>query len=192
MRLNEGPNRIGLNRKTIMEEIEGSLKRLQTDHVDIYYAHQLDVTTPVDETMRAFDDLVRQGKVRYLGCSNFAAWHLGRALWTSDKQGFERFESVQPEYNFSRREIERELIPLCLDRQVSVIPYQLLMGGVLTGGYQRESGPPDESHMASRHVQRAKDTYWNDTSFRMVDELNAIVGIVVALFGALGVVTVSV
>jgi len=87
MRLNEGPNRIGLNRRTIMEEIEGSLKRLQTDHVDIYYAHQLDVTTPVDETMRAFDDLVRQGKVRYLGCSNFPAWRLSKALWTSDVGG---------------------------------------------------------------------------------------------------------
>ncbi|MCH8206535.1 MAG: aldo/keto reductase [Chloroflexi bacterium] len=169
-----GPNDRGLSRTHLIEAVEASLRRLDTDYIDLYQVHYWDPETPVEETLRTLDDLVREGKIRYIGCSNFAAWHLGRALWTSDKQGFERFESVQPEYNFSRREIERELLPLCLDQQVSVIPYQLLMGGVLTGAYQRESGPPDDSHMASRHVQRAKDTYWNDVSFRMVDELNAI------------------
>ena len=171
-----GANDRGLSRAHLIEAVEASLRRLDTDYIDLYQVHFWDPETPVEETLRTLDDLVHQGKIRYLGCSNFAAWHLGRALWVSDKQGFERFESVQPEYNFSRREIERELLPLCLDQQVSVIPYQLLMGGVLTGAYRPDSPPPDDSHMASLHVQRAKDTYWNDVSFRIVEELNAISG----------------
>ena len=166
-----GVNEKGLSRKHLIEAVEASLRRLDTEYIDLYQVHYWDPDTPIEETLRTLDDLVHQGKVRYLGCSNFAAWHLAKALWASDKHGFERFESVQPEYNFTRREIEGELFPLCLDQQVSVIPYQLLMGGVLTGAYQQERGPVDDSHMASRHAQRAKDTYWNDESFTKVDEL---------------------
>ena len=169
-----GVNEKGLSRLHMTEAVEASLRRLHTDYIDLYQVHFWDPETPLEETLRTLDDLVHQGKIRYLGCSNFAAWQLARALWVSDKQGFQRFESVQPEYNFSRREIEGELFPLCLDQQVAVIPYQLLMGGVLAGAYRPDSPPPDDSHMASRHLQRAKDTYWNDVSFGMVDELSAI------------------
>ncbi len=169
-----GINDKGLSRKHLIEAVETSLRRLDTEYIDLYQVHYWDPETPVEETLRTLDDLVHQGKIRYLGCSNFAAWHLGKALWASDKHGFERFESVQPEYNFTRREIERELFPLCLDQQVSVIPYQLLMGGVLTGTYQQENGPADDSHMASSHLRRAKDTYWNDDSFVKVDALRSL------------------
>ena len=168
-----GVNDRGLSRKHLVEAVEASLRRLDTDYVDLYQVHYWDPETPLEETLGTLDEMVRQGKIRYLGCSNFAAWQLTKALWTSDKLGLERFESVQPEYNFSRRDIERELFPLCLDQRVSVIPYQLLMGGVLTGRYGQERGPSADSHMASRHAQRAKETYWTDESFEKAEALRS-------------------
>ena len=114
---------------------------------------------------------MRQGKVRYIGCSNFAAWQLVRALWVSDKRGLERFESVQPEYNLGKRDIEGELFDACSEQDVGIIPYQIFMGGVLTGRYDADSAPPSDSHMASRHAQRAKDTYWHERTFRTVEAL---------------------
>ena len=169
-----GINDKGLSRKHLVHAVESSLSRLGTDYIDLYQVHFWDPDTPLHETLRTLDGLVQQGKIRYLGCSNFAAWQLCRALWVSDKLGLERFESVQPEYNLGERGIERELLPLCEDQQVSVIPYQLLMGGLLTGAYDRDAGPSGDSHMASRHAQRAKDTYWTDATFDMVDALRAI------------------
>ncbi len=169
-----GPNDAGLSRKHLTQAVEDSLRRLDTDYIDLYQVHYWDPDTPVEETLRTLDDMVRQGKIRYLGCSNFAAWQLARALWVSDKHGYERFESVQPEYNFARRDIEKELFPLCLDQQVSVIPYQVFMGGVLTGTYDSKAPPPQDSHMASRHAQRAEDTYWNDATFGMIETLKAV------------------
>ena len=169
-----GPNDQGLSRKHIIEAVEGSLHRLDTDYIDLYQVHYWDPETPLEETLRSLDDLVRQGKIRYIGCSNFAAWQLCRALWVSDKQGFERFESVQPEYNFACREIEQELFPLCEDQQVGIIPYQLLMAGVLTGTYDCSKEPTEDTHMGSRHAQRARNTYWNDANFDMVEKLKAI------------------
>jgi aryl-alcohol dehydrogenase-like predicted oxidoreductase len=171
-----GPNDQGLSRKHIIEAVEGSLHRLDTDYIDLYQVHYWDPETPLEETLRSLDDLVRQGKIRYIGCSNFAAWQLCRALWVSDKQGFERFESVQPEYNFARREMEQELFPLCEDQQVGIIPYQLLMAGVLAGTYDRNQEPTEDTHMGSRHAQRARNTYWNDANFDMVEKLKAIAG----------------
>ena len=168
-----GVNDRGLSRKHLVAAVEASLRRLDSDYIDLYQVHYWDPDTPLEETLGTLDEMVRQGKIRYLGCSNFAAWQLGKALWTSDKLRLERFESVQPEYNFSRREIERELFPLCLDQRVSVIPYQLLMGGVLTGSYRQDSGPSADSHMASRHAQRAKDTYWTDESFKKAERLRS-------------------
>ena len=168
-----GVNDRGLSRKHLVEAVEASLRRLDTDYVDLYQVHYWDPETPLEETLGTLDGMVRQGKIRYLGCSNFAAWQLAKALWTSDRLCLERFESVQPEYNFSRREIERELFPLCIEERVSVIPYQLLMGGVLTGRYRQDKGPSTDSHMASRHAQRAKDTYWNERTFAMVESLRS-------------------
>ncbi len=170
----QGVNERGLSRKHLIDAVEGSLRRLDTDYIDLYQVHFWDEETPLEETLLTLDGMVRQGKIRYLGCSNFAAWQLCRALWVSDKRCLERFESVQPEYNLGQREIERELFPLCEDQQVSVVPYQLLMGGVLTGAYNREETPSDDSHMASRHAQRARATYWNDATFDMVEQMRAI------------------
>ena len=166
-----GPNDVGLSRKHLIAAVEASLKRLNTDYIDLYQVHYFDPDTPLEESLKTLDDLVRQGKIRYIGCSNFAAWQLVRALWVSDKSGFERFESVQPEYNLGKRDIEGELFAACSDQGVGVIPYQIFMGGVLTGRYSADLPPPDDSHMASRHAQRAKDTYWNERTFRMVETL---------------------
>ena len=165
------PNDVGLSRKHLITAVEASLKRLNTDYIDLYQVHYFDPNTPLEESLKTLDDLVRQGKIRYIGCSNFAAWQLMRALWVSDKNGFERFESVQPEYNLGKRDIEGELFAACSDQEIGVIPYQIFMGGVLTGRYSADIPPPSDSHMASRHAQRAKDTYWNEQTFRMVETL---------------------
>ena len=169
-----GANEKGLSRAHLLDAIEASLRRLDSDYIDLYQVHFWDSETPLEETMRTLDDMVRQGKIRYLGCSNFAAWQLCRALWVSDKNGFERFESVQPEYHFRKREIEAELFPFCEDQQVGIIPYQLLMGGMLSGAYQRREEPPEDTHMTSRHALRAKEAYWTESNFDMVDKLKAI------------------
>ena len=166
-----GPNDVGLSRKHLVDAVEGSLRRLGTDYIDLYQVHYFDPETPLEESLRTLDDMVRQGKIRYIGCSNFAAWQLVRALWVSDKNGLERFESVQPEYNLGKRDIEGELFEACSDQGVGIIPYQVFMGGVLTGRYSSDSQPPGDSHMASRHAQRAKDTYWNERTFGMVETL---------------------
>ncbi|MCI0441013.1 MAG: aldo/keto reductase [Chloroflexi bacterium] len=169
-----GPNDAGLSRRHLIDAVEGSLRRLDTDYIDLYQVHYFDPDTPLEETLRTLDDLVRQGKIRYLGCSNFAAWQLCKALWVSDARGFERFESVQPEYNFAKRDIERELFPLCEDQQVGVIPYQILMGGILTGRYDPKGEAPPDSHMASRHALRARNTYWNEGAFAIVERLKSL------------------
>ena len=167
----DGPNDVGLSRKHLVAAVEASLRRLDTDYIDLYQVHYFDPDTPPEETLKTLDDMVRQGKLRYIGCSNFAAWQLMRALWVSDKNGFERFESVQPEYNLGKRDIEGELFDACDNQGVGIIPYQIFMGGVLTGRYSADLPPPSDSHMASRHAQRAKDTYWSERTFEMVDAL---------------------
>ena len=169
----DGPNDIGLSRKHLIDAVESSLRRLGTDYIDLYQVHYFDPDTPLEETLGTLDDMVRAGKIRYIGCSNFAAWQLTKALWVSDKRGLERFESVQPEYNLGKRDIEGELFAVCDDQGVGIVPYQVFMGGVLTGRYDPNSGPPDDSHMASRHAQRAKDTYWNERTFGMVESLRS-------------------
>lgn len=125
----------GLSRRYIFQAVEASLQRLQTSYIDLYQVHRWDPTTPLDETLSALNDLVRAGKVRYIGCSNFAAWQLCKALWVSDKQGWARFDSVQPRYNAVFREAESELFPLCLSEGVGVLAYSPLAGGILTGKY---------------------------------------------------------
>ncbi|HKP87355.1 MAG TPA: aldo/keto reductase, partial [Blastocatellia bacterium] len=141
MQMGEGPNDVGLSRKHILSAIEASLRRLQTDYVDLYQVHAPDPETPIDETLRALDSIVESGKARYVGCSNFQAWQLCKALWTSDRLGLSRFDSVQPRYNLLYREIEHELLPLCSDQGVGVIVYNPLAGGFLTGKH-RLSEPP--------------------------------------------------
>jgi aryl-alcohol dehydrogenase-like predicted oxidoreductase len=141
------PNDIGLSRGHIMAEVERSLRRLQTDYIDLYQVHSWDFDTPIEETMRALDDLVRQGKVRYLGASNFMAWQLMKSLWVSDKNGYARFDCLQPQYSLISREIEREILPLCRSEQVGVIPWSPLGGGFLTGKYRSGEKPPQDSRL---------------------------------------------
>ncbi len=166
-----GPNDRGLSRKHLIDSVEASLRRLDTDYIDLLQVHYWDPETPLEESLRTLDDLVRAGKIRYIGCSNFSAWQLCKSLWVSDKNGYVRFETVQPEYNFARREIEEELFPLCEDQEVGILPYQLLMGGVLTGKYDRNEEPSSQTHMGFHHAQRARNTYWNDRNFDMVEKL---------------------
>ena len=140
-RMGEGPNDRGLSRLHIMEQVEGSLRRLRTDYVDLYQTHRWDYDTPIDETLSTLDDLVHQGKVRYIGGSSMWAWQLAKALWTSDKLGLVRFESMQNHYNLCYREEEREMIPLSRDQQIALIPYSPLARGFLTGKYKRSETP---------------------------------------------------
>jgi len=142
------PNEIGLSRGHIMAEVERSLRRLQTDYIDLYQVHSWDYETPIEETMRALDDLVRQGKVRYLGASNFMAWQFMKSLWVSDKHNYARFDCLQPQFSLISREIEREILPLCRSEQVGVIPWSPLGGGFLTGKYRSGQKPPEDSRLA--------------------------------------------
>ncbi len=167
------PNERGLSRKHIFAAIEGSLRRLQTDYVDLYQVHAPDMDTPIDETLQALNDLVRQGKVRYLGCSNFQAWLLASALWISDKSGLARFDCVQPRYNVLFREIENELLPLCRRYGVGVIPYNPLAGGFLTGKYQPSAEPTADTRfgLAGRAGAIYRQRYWQEVQFAAVAQL---------------------
>ncbi|MBI3300499.1 MAG: aldo/keto reductase [Deltaproteobacteria bacterium] len=171
--MGRGSNDRGLSRKHIFSAIEGSLRRLQTDYLDLYQVHAPDLDTPLDETLRALDDLVRQGKVRYLGCSNFQAWLLASALWTSDKHGLARFDCVQPRYNLLFREIENELLPLCRHHGVGVIPYNPLAGGFLTGKYKPNLEPtPDVRFGLTGRTQAIyRKRYWQEAQFATITHL---------------------
>lgn len=175
-RMGPGPNDEGLSRKHIMEAVEGSLRRLQTDYIDLYQVHHPDEETPLEETLRALDDLVRSGKVRYIGCSNFEAWRLCKALWISDRLNLARFDAVQPRYNLLYRHVERELLPLCVEEGVGVIAYNPLAGGLLTGKYRRDQPPPEGTRFAlgggSGPLYRQR--YWRDRLFDCVDQVREI------------------
>jgi len=138
-KMGDGPNDAGLTRKHIVAQAEASLKRLNTDYIDLYQIHSYDPLTPLDETLRALDDLVRSGKVRYIGASNLAAWQLMKALDISHYQHLERFASLQAYYTIAGRELERELVPLLLDQKVGLMVWSPLAGGFLSGKYTREN-----------------------------------------------------
>jgi len=147
-RMSEGINDVGLTRHHIMASVEDSLKRLNTDYIDLYQIHGFDPVTPLEETLRAMDDLVHQGKVRYIGCSNLAAWQLMKALAISDKYGLARFESIQSYYTIAGRDLEREIVPLVQDQNVGVLVWSPLAGGLLSGKFDRDGSAPDESRRA--------------------------------------------
>jgi len=164
----------GNSRKNINRAIEASLRRLQTDYIDLYQVHSWDAETPIDETMQALHDLVTAGKVRYLGCSNFLAYQLARSIGRSEVLGVSRFECIQPRYNLLFRENERELFPLCADEKTAVIPYNPLAGGFLTGKHR--PGTPTEGtrftlgYAAGRYQER----YWNDRMFESLEQIREI------------------
>ncbi len=140
--MGNGPDDEGLSRKHILQAVENSLRRLQTDYIDLYQAHWPDEKTPLEETLSAFSDLVKQGKVRFIGASNYAAWQLMQALWTSDRNSLIRYDTLQPHYNLVHRdEFERELAAVCRTYQLAVVPYSPLAGGFLTGKYRRNLVP---------------------------------------------------
>jgi aryl-alcohol dehydrogenase-like predicted oxidoreductase len=148
-RVGPGPNQLGLSRRHIQESIDGSLKRLGTDWVDLYQIHGFDAVTPLDETLRALDDVVRAGKVRYVGCSNLAAWQLAKANGLAARHGWERFESLQAYYTIAGRDLERELVPLLKDEQIGLMVWSPLAGGLLSGKFSRDGQGPAGTRRAS-------------------------------------------
>ena len=145
---------------------------MQTDYIDLYQMHFPDFETPLDETLRALDDLVHSGKVRYIGCSNYPAWWLTKALWSSDKLGLARFDSVQPRYNLLFRHIEAELLQLALDQGLGVISYNPLAGGMLTGRYQTGQSVQDGTRFGLENAgQLYRSRYWQETQMQAVDQL---------------------
>jgi aryl-alcohol dehydrogenase (NADP+) len=162
----------GNSRKHILDAIEGSLRRLRTDYVDLYQLHHPDSVTPIDESLRALDDVVRAGKARYVGCSNFHAYQVARALGRSEVKGLVRFDSVQPRYNLLFRQIERELLPLCQEEGIGVIPYNPLAGGLLSGKHRREAGPTAGTRFAlGGGAQRYRERYWHEREFATLEAL---------------------
>ncbi len=148
-RMSEDPNDVGLSRKHIFDQIHGSLKRLQTDYIDLYQIHGYDHLTPFEETLSALDDLVRQGKVRYIGASNLAAWQLMKALGISNRMGWQRFVSLQAYYSIAGRDLERELVPLLQDQGLGLMVWSPLAGGLLSGKFNRQGEGPEGSRRAS-------------------------------------------
>jgi aryl-alcohol dehydrogenase (NADP+) len=163
---------MGASRKHILDAVEASLRRLQTDYIDLYQLHGYDPETPLDETLRALEDLVRSGKVRYIGCSNWLAYQLARAVGRSETLNLVRFDSVQPRYNLLFREVERELLPLCGEEGIGVIPYNPIAGGLLSGKHNRDAGPEEGSRFALGSAgPRYQDRYWHEGMFETVEQL---------------------
>lgn len=162
----------GLSRRHILRAVEDSLRRLRTDTIDLYQAHSPDPDTPLEESLRAFDDLVRQGKVRYVGVSNFPAWQVALGVGISARHNLARFDCVQPRYNLLYREIEAELLPLCRDQGIGVIAYNPLAGGFLTGKYRSlEAPPPGTRFTLGKTGDLYRDRYWQQAQFEAVEHL---------------------
>ena len=168
-RMGDGPNDEGLSRTHILSAVEDSLRRLGTDYIDLYQTHWYDVNTTIEETLSTLDDLVRQGKVRYIGCSNYSAWRLTEALWNSKYHGLVRFDSLQPHYNLVHRsEFEHDLAEVCQAYHIGVIPYSPLAAGFLTGKYRQSSQPPDSARLGG--VKK----YFTNDNWMLLDKLKVI------------------
>ena len=162
----------GNSRKHILAAADASLRRLQTDYIDLYQLHGYDPATPIEETLGALDDLVHAGKVRYIGCSNFLTYQLVRAIGRSETLRLARFDSVQPRYNLLFRQIEREMLPFCLEDGVGVIPYNPIAGGLLSGKHSRTAPPPEGTRFTlGTAAKNYQDRYWHDREFETVDAL---------------------
>ena len=172
---NNRPTEHGLSRKHVLHSIETSLRKLDTDYVDIFYIHRPDYATPIEETLRTMDSLVRDGKVRYLGCSNLRAWQICKALWTSDALSIERCDILQTPYNLLTRDIEYEVLPLCAAEGVGVSAYNPLAGGLLTGKYDPNKPPAPGSRFTTDSLGKMyTDRYWNATNFAAVESFRAL------------------
>ncbi|RXZ81877.1 aldo/keto reductase [Paenibacillaceae bacterium] len=164
-------NGAGLSRKHIMDGVDASLRRLNTDYIDLYQVHVWDHLTPIEETLRTLDDLVSSGKVRYIGCSNFFAWHLMKSLACSDLNRYVRFVSLQPQYSLLNREMDREMISLCLEENVGIIPWAPLGGGFLTGRYGREE--PTSGRLTSKVGESSWSLRNTEHNFAILDAVRA-------------------
>jgi aryl-alcohol dehydrogenase-like predicted oxidoreductase len=168
--MGEGPNDSGVSRYHILNAVEASLKRLNTDRIDVYFIHSPDYTTPIEETLRALDDCVRQGKVRYIACSNFYAWQVMEGLAFSERMNLEKFVCVQPLYNIVNRDIEVELLPLCQKHGIGVVSYSPLARGVLSGKYRVGAELPEGSR-AARGDRRMQQAEWREESLMVAEQL---------------------
>ena len=169
--IGDGPNMHGASRKHILEQVDRSLKRLQTDYLDLYQIHYYDPFTPLEETLRTMDHLVHQGKVRYLGCSNFAAWQVSDAMGVSRALGLESLVSVEPEYSMLKRAIEKELLPCCTRYQLGILPYFPLASGFLTGKYKQ--GQPAAAGTRFAVQQQRAATILTPENFAVLEQLEA-------------------
>jgi aryl-alcohol dehydrogenase-like predicted oxidoreductase len=177
MPMGDGPNDAGLSRHHLVVQCEASLRRLRTDHIDLYQVHEWDGQTPLSETLQALDDLVRAGKVRYVGCSNYAGWQLMKALGVAEREGLGRFCSQQIHYTLPAREAEYELLPIAIDQGLGVLVWSPLAGGLLSGKYRRGAPGPEGSRLLSG---------WDEPPVRDQDKLYDIVDVLVAVAAARG------
>lgn len=169
----DDPNSFGNSRRHIIEQCEASLKRLQTDYIDLYQIHRPESDTPIDETLRALDDLVRSGKVRYIGTSTFGAWQVVESLWVSKELGLNRFVSEQPPYNILDRRVERELVPMALTFGIGLIPWSPIAGGLLSGKYRRGEPPPAGTRFADPNTP-GRERRLREEVFDVIDQLERI------------------
>ncbi len=174
-RMGANPWNTGLSRKHILEAMDASLARLQTDYVDLFQLHHPDPDTPMDESLSAMDDLVRSGKVRYIGVSNHPAWKIARAIGRSELLGLARFVSVQPRYSLLFRQTERDIFPMCAEEGLAVIPYNPLAGGLLTGKHNYDAPPPEGTRFRlGTAASNYQDRYWQEREFTSVETLGEI------------------
>jgi len=176
--MGDGPNDYGLSRKHILAGVDASLKRLETDYIDLYQVHRWDPDTPLEETLSTLNDLVRAGKVRYLGCSNFKGWHLQKAIDLCRANRWEPFSSLQPLYNLLDRVIEWELVPICQNEGVAIIPWSPLRGGWLSGRYQRGMAGPEKGSRVHTAGEKGWSETWevyaNERTWGIIDEMFAV------------------
>lgn len=174
-RIGPGVNDVGLSRRHIIQGIEDSLRRLETDYIDLYYAHLPDDETPIEETLRAMDDLIHCGKVRYIACANFRVWQLCKALLASTLHNLARFDCIQPPYNLITRDIEDELLPLCASEGIGVCVYNPLAAGLLTGKYDRDKPPAEGTRFALEKLGPVyHGRYWSAINFDAVANLKQV------------------
>ena len=171
-RMREGPNGTGASRLRIVRAVEDSLRRLKTDRIDLYQIHMQDIDTPVEETMRALDDLVRHGKVLYIGASNYAAYRLVESMWVSRTQHLERFVALQAQYSLVVRELEREHVPACLEYGLGILPWSPLAGGFLSGKYSRDAAPAPGARLEQWTDRYAK--YGTERNWKVIDVLRKV------------------
>jgi 1-deoxyxylulose-5-phosphate synthase len=171
LEMGDGPNKYGLSRKHILDQIEGSLNRLGTDYIDLYQIHRWDENTPIEETLAALDYLVTSGKVRYIGASTMAGWQFLKALHTADREGYNRFVCMQPEYNLVDRHEEANLLPICTEENIGVISWSPLAGGFLAGKYDRDTTVPKRSRAKTDEYTRERFT---EENWRVLEEVRKI------------------